>query len=909
MSKVKGFLQEVAARLHEQAGTDLSSHTVLFPNRRGIVFFRAALAQQAQGPILAPKMLSIEDYLLAKLGYTKPDNLALTMLLYEVYLGLEDLREPQSFEIFSHWAACILDDFNTIDSHLVDPDKVYKYVRDAQEIDRTFEFIPTAYADVLRTFWKGFTQQDKASADAFLSLWSLLASLYHNFLDALAERSWVYWGSLLRAAVQAQQTHKNILIENTHLIGFHDITSAEHYLITELISHYQAQVHWDGDAYYVLNKAHSAGYFFRLHQNDSTLLRSLPSSFPSHFEQSKHIECYGCASLVEQVRTAGALVAEYCQTHPTVPKERIAIILPQSATLFPLLSSLPASLNKEVNISMGYEVWHSDLSALVQAFLLLKEGVCTQERMASLLKNAYLRVFTWEFEIKDAQRTVRTSDISDISFLHNAYNQPSTLDGIIALLGDIAKEFNQPDVKGPLSAFERAVLETMQQQWIQLSLLPTCARLEELSKAAQRRFFISYLRSIQVPFIGEPLRGLQIMGILESRNLDFDAVFVLDLHEGTWPPAWNHHTLLPWPVRQTYELPMQQDFDARQTYLFYRLLQRANTAFLLHINQQKGLQKTEKSRFIYQLQYDSPHVLHHKMHQHSPAVHLPTMRKIGKEGLHDLLQKKDYTLSVSHINNYLECPFRFYFSALLKLSSLAQTPAILYGNLLHQSLQNLYTPWLNRTIEPAALREMPIEQAVTDAWKSQSTVVDIQKGKDYLFHTLIKEHLRRIIAWDLKRAPFEIVGIEEKVSNAFDIQGQKVTIHGKIDRIDRQGETYTVLDYKTGKVEPLRLKKNDPKHTSMTDLLFDRTQAYKRNEWRQLALYMLLYDKPSTQAVIYSTRAKDPQHLGSFDKQAVHTALVALLEEIMDTSTCFTPYEAVACRYCPYGMLCCATGA
>ena len=610
MNKIKGFLREGAKNVYLREGEDMFRATILFPNKRSALFFREALREHVSSHTLFPNILSMNDFLYSYLGYAPMDDSDKYIYLYDSYKALVDGVKALSYEDFLYFAPHILSDFNMIDAHLLDARAIYTYVYDDKAMREHFSYEEGAYVDAMRKFWSSFKHLPEEYRNRFMSLWQLLFPLYERFRSLLRSGGFAYYGQALREVCDRVAQKEVLFRDSVYFMGFNDISPSEKRIISHGVMLGKAQVHWNIQSPHIQDNGHMAGHFLCKHMEDACLSKTFSSREEAILgSNKKEIEVHACSSGVSQARKAGALLRAYCEKSP-FPKERIAVLLPKASTLFPLLFSLPEEIiSKELNITMGYDVWHSPLSDLVMGFLRIHQGLCTEEAYFSWLGNSYLRTFDrhslQRHGIFDRHRIAEEFEI-----LHSALEKKNAMEALDSFLLSVQGLLE-------MNKFEEALLVKFRQKWKELMNTSVRAHIAGLSSSGLVGFFKRFLKSIKIPFVSDSLKGIHIMGLPEAINLDFDAVFILDMNEGALPEGWQQDTLLPWSLRHQYGLPMQEDFDARQTYIFYNLLPRAQVVHLFYLTQQEKIDKKEKSRFLHQLEYDDAYSLTHSFDSHA----------------------------------------------------------------------------------------------------------------------------------------------------------------------------------------------------------------------------------------------------------------------------------------------------
>ena len=582
---------------------------------------------------------------------------------------------------------------------------------------------------------------------------------------------------------------------------------------------------------------------------------------------------------------------------------------------------------------MGYSLAHTPLRDLTHHALILfhssSEESIRLTHCLPFLKHPYIRALLGYIVLPEASH-VPYAQLSE-KILHAL---PSFLQSFIGKCSSQRSFFDE--FKTLLKALEEANMD--KQQFYQLDkayftalynglqTLQTAnivSYFSQLSLTGKQQLFHYLLHMQRIPFVGEPLKGLQIMGTLETRNIDFDCVIILDLNEGSWPVAPDHMlSCVPQFLRQAYSLATYAYSDTLYAYTFYRLLQRTKTAYLLHLHSidTAHAEKKQKSRFLYQLEYDAhPHQLQILSAKSHAAPIFSNILEIQKttSSLSKLMKEDVYTLNVSDINVYLHCPLQFFYRKIMKLSTSLSVTAqerIDLGKIAHKVLQNLYTPLKGKALSIDDFRnaEVELSKIIEEACKSHYKLPKKSKilGKYIIFYKILEKYIKNVVSFDKKcftqGKKFCIRGLEQEVIINLSLKdGRKCSIKGKIDRVDECREGYVVTDYKTGKVNQRQEKISE-------ELLFERENSRRWDAARQVALYALMYEKQKketchAQVLTLPTLNAEPPICYRFSAQKIEEKLLQLVEEIFDIHTPFTTRNTIICEDCPYQILCAST--
>ena len=952
------FLEELAARLYTQHGADeLQQLQLLFPNRRAPLFFMKALSKASSKPLWAPGADSMEDFLFDQMGYIRLEKLDLLLLLYETHssLGEEKGWQVQSFEHFSFWGEVILHDFNEIDAYLLSADKLFLHMSDLKEIDTRFAFLPEAHRALAERFWKHFLRDQGQHKELFLQLWKQLPILYDRLRKALLQRRQAYVGLLFRLLAEKPDTYPQLSKKRLLFVGFNQLSAAEQSFISYYIKHHQAQIHWDIDDFYMSHPVHEAARFFRGYQKHPVLGPTLPNPVPRHFQQPKKIQTQLSSHPISEVRAAVSHLQAYMRAHPQLDLERMAVILPEEEMLWPLLHALP---KRAINISMGYRLSSTPLKDLVLMFLSIwpkrEEGI-PQSEWRQLLDHPYLSPFCESRATKEKNEEEKpplhyiyshTQDTRAPRFLYEALFEASELlealdtltTGWIQRANQVGEtpyqlslSLSEPLLEAsPFSRLELTYFRTLQEMISSLRSSSISSLLEQMRPRSQRRLLENLLYQQQIPFTGEPLQGIQLMGILETRNLDFDCLVVLDLNEGSWPPLLRGSTLVAQPLRRAYGLPTYREQQASYAHHFYRLLHRSKEVLLVHLSSEQSATSTEKkqkSRYLYQLAYDNPHHRLQEVKPPYPSIRVPLLQVKSIQKTQELLDKWryatqgpgfSYSMSASDLNTYLSCPLGFYYKCMLKLRPRVGADALSrmhLGRLFHQAIEKLYEPRVGRLLTESILEEANTEaQGLLKRLICKDFGLDPRlplRGKPRLFEHVLLRYLRAVIAFDKQRARSTeglcIRQLEGKLHRRLSISNTEGNstfyFHGRADRIDESQGTYFIIDYKTGKSSPQQ---------PSTEALFLSEKPYQYNHVRQISLYAWMCShmfKRRSEALLFPLVSlhKQAPLTYVYAEEEIESRLKACVSELLDLSVAFGPpasAEQGLCEGCPHPELC-----
>jgi CRISPR/Cas system-associated exonuclease Cas4 (RecB family) len=959
------FLGELAQHILVKYPDNLSELQIIFPNRRAGAYLRRALGQQIKDPVWMPRIFTMEEFVLSKSSLQTVDKLEGVFTLYEIYKKHQP--EAERFDKFFFWGEMILKDFEEIDQYLVNPERLFTTIRSQKELDEAFFFMDEEDRRIIEEFWSTFLPDVDTAQERFLKTWEILHPIYQEYRQCLVEQGKGYNGLIYRQLaehIEAQKIHDGVPVI---FAGFNALTAAEEQIISWYVSELQAEVHWDLDGYYVDAEIHEAGFFFREYRRSSVLNRTFPKELPRRLEESgKQFTMTGVALEVGQAKAVTQRLEDLMQLTDFDP-DRTVLVLPHEHMLQPVLHAIPPSI-EHLNITMGYPLNASNAFGLIDSLLKMQHNHRVHQEhglsfyhkpLTELLQHPL--IFALDEEgISATLNAIKTKNLIQV-YIEEVSSQHEFVQSILKVHSDgldfVLDCLVMLDTlwEGQDLDFELEFLRRYYQAYAQLRSMIS-QRNEQLSY----EFLISLHRkisgSLKVPFSGEPLKGLQVMGILETRNLDFDHVIVCNMNEDSWPAASHKGSFVPFNIRKAFDMPVHDHQDAIYSYLFYRLIQRTRTADFFYNTVSEFGVSGEQSRFLRQLVHESVHEISSGLLV--SEVILPVNQSITIEKSQEVFSKlnrfvkggelpegveKYGKLTPSAIENYLYCRLRFYFRYIVQLYEADELQEdmdpMLFGNILHDTMELLYKEYLEKQSKSEIdegdfkVLESNVDDAVIQAFRKQYRYQDSSKfqleGRSVIAFDVIKKIIRRILTIDKQYAPFEVIGLEADSEAGYgkniEIQSGDRTIaillEGKIDRIDRKDGTYRIVDYKTGR---------DQKRFNSIAGLTDRGNKDRNKAAFQVLYYSWMlknsgvYENGSPIVPgLFNNRelfqpdfdwrifAKEgyaaPVYIDDFRmvEEEFEEELRNVLTEIWDPSIPFDQVEdAKKCEHCPYSGIC-----
>lgn len=798
--------------------------------------------------------MSFEEFVEGQQSKNFADDLQMIFLLYKAYKQI--VKEPESFDAFFPWGEMILKDYNDIDNYLVDAEHIFRIIKSQKELDEAFRHLPEKDQQTIQSFWKGFLPAPNKKQSEFISTWSILAELYDKFNHLLSERGLIYKGRMFREYnEQITPIEKGTSL---WFAGFNALTKAEEKIIKSYLKNGNTDIFWDLSAYYFEDELQESGTFFREYAQDPTFRSSIMRDVRSASDFTKvNIEVLSAPFSMGQIKGA-AQKLESLEISQTEQSE-LLVILSDESLLQGVLHALPPQIER-ANVTMGWSATQS------RVYIFLTKAIALHEKyqsnhMAKIHHKEILALLEYNDLLGIAHETVETFNKSAVeantvyqSVDHIKTKFPALgillepVDNVRALVNNLISFLANLDLKS-LDSIDQSVAVLVH---------GTLKRIEsaidqhgiQLSFNSFYKLFTKLGTTLKLPLSGDPKQGIQIMGILETRNLSFKHVLIVGMNEGQWPKDGSNTSYIPYNIRKAFNLPTVEHQDAMQSYLFYRLLHSAENLWISYNNISEFNHNGEPSRYIRQLQYESDLTIKESSLVNPISAEATPTIAIEKDEhvlgqLNNFLVKDNESfkrLSPSALNTYIDCKLRFYFQHIEKIKEpdelLEDMDPSLFGNLLHGAMEQLY---LDKTSWNAVdIREINhrLDEAIRHSFVAQKLDLhDKQTGRQLIAFEVIKEYMQRILAYDEKNTPFDILGIEATDYFVdFPIEmlngSAKVGLKGIIDRIDKYDETIRVLDYKSGR---------DGRNFGPMFDLIDGTSNKRNKAVFQLFYYCLLY--------------------------------------------------------------------
>lgn len=957
---MESFLKLVAADLYKHTEGNLAHTAVVFPNKRAGLFFNEYLAQESDSPIWSPAYVSISELFRSLSPWEVGDPVKLVCELYKIFR-----RETQSTETlddFYFWGEMLISDFDDADKNKVDTDKLFSNLQDLRNIMDDYTFIDDEQEEAIRQFFQNFSiERRTALKERFISLWDVLGNIYKGFRESLASQNIAYEGMMYRHVIEHLDVDK-LPYEKYVFVGFNVLNKVEHTLFTQLKDVGKAVFYWDYDEFYMKENrqavTHEAGEFIRRN------LRDFPSPLSGELFKnlSKPKEVHYIASSTENAQAR--YLPQWIRNNLTTPEKETAVVLCNEALLQPVLHSLPAEV-KHVNITMGFPLSQTPVYSFLIALLELhthgfnfKSGRYTFQSVVTLLKHPYTRQLTGQAELLEKELTRNNrfyplpGELGKDEFLTRLFTPLSGNLNLCIRLSETLQQvagIYQANTSGTedTDAFNQLYRESLFKAYTTINRFRTLIEEDELTVQSEtfRRLLVKVLSATNIPFHGEPAIGMQVMGVLETRNLDFRHLVLLSVNEGQLPKSGGDSSFIPYNLRKAFGMTTIEHKIAVYAYYFYRLLQRAERITLMYNTSSDGLNRGEWSRFMLQFLIEWPHPITRQFLEagQSPQGTSPitvektpdVMRRM--QSLFDVRANPKAKFSPSALNYYLDCPLKFYYRYVAGLSApdevSAEIDSATFGSIFHYAAEHIYKDLtthgkvINKEALETLLRnEVKLQDYVDTAFKKLFFNVPQNEKPEYngvqlINSAVIARYLKQLLQNDLRYAPFTFIASEMEVDEPIDIQTPKGVIKsrigGIIDRMDSKDGTLRIVDYKTGgdadtppHVESLFIPDKKRSNYVFQTFLYAAIMCRKQPTMK-IAPALLYIHRAATETYSPVIQMGEPrktkeavEDFSKYEKE-YRERLQGLLEEIFNPEKSFTQTEIIEkCTYCDFKALC-----
>ena len=975
---MKSFLALVAQDVINKYGSDMTDVAVVFPNKRAALFFNEELFRAAGNPVWAPTYYTISELFRNYSPLEVADPIKAIVELYETYTRVTG--KDETLDHFFDWGKLLISDFDDVDKNMADADKLFANIANIHELDDV-SYLTDEQKDTLKRFFSNFNDAHNSKLkELFLALWNKLGTIYQEFRQRLESEGIAYEGMLYRDVIENGRIRPDK--KKYIFVGFNLLQKVEFTLFKELKLQGKADFYWDFDRFYcdANNKAtinKEAGKYISLYLKElgNAMPTDLYAEAYDNLLKDKHIEFVKAKTENIQARHVTQWLRENGRLQAG---KRTAIVMCDETLLLPILYSMPgdADSNYDVNITTGYPLAQTPVASFVSQLLDLQimgrrsDGSFRFNAVKSTLLHPYSQLAATS--AMDCLKRLeeehnyfpRLSDLTTDAELEQLFTLPQDntqlMEWLVALLRTVAPRCQS-------EFYQEAVFNTYKIANRLLALIKSGEL--AIDRITLQKLLKQMIAGASIPFHGEPAKGIQIMGVLETRNLDFDHLLILSCNEGKMPKGIRDSSFIPYSIRKAYGLTTVDNKVAIYSYYFFRLLQRATDVTILYNTSTENGNRGEMSRFMLQLMVETPFNISRKALQAGQSAIQSASTEVMKtpqmmQKLWQRANSKDYPLSPSALNIYMACPMKFYYNQIVGMREpdddvKEQLSSRSFGNIFHNTMEELYRDFagrilpdgsitIGRTLTASLIENIAkhdhVVRTVDRMFQKEMFGDDESRwrkirynGLQLISRAVIIKYVERMLALDKQWSPFNIIAAENLVTETIEIETSegknKVKVGGRIDRLDLANDSETgakqirVVDYKTGS------------HAISTDIssvgaVFHPSPKERAGSHPDYYFQAMLYsdivsqspttnphDYPVVPALVFIQKvtAEDFHPVLRINKEPIadirdysaeyNLLLKQLLEEIYEPTMPFRKTDDEAsCTYCPYIRFCGKTG-
>ena len=952
------FLKQVAHDLYNKTEGNFTKVAIVFPNKRASLFFNEYLAQESDRPIWSPTYVSISELFRQSSDLSIADPIKLVCDLYKVFQKATGSKE--TLDDFYFWGEMLIADFDDADKNMADTHALFSNLKDLNKLMDNYDFLEEGQKEALSQFFHNFSiNQVTELKQRFISMWNVLGDIYTEYKALLESQSIAYEGMLYRQVIE--QLDVEALPYNKYIfVGFNVLNKVEHTLFKKLNEAGKAMFYWDYDTFYLNKTPHEAGEFIRRNLRDFP--SELPASFFDNLNQPKEVTFIESPTENGQVR----YLPQWIRENLTSQEKETAVVLCNEALLQPVLHALPDNV-KHINITMGFPLSQTPAYSFVNALMELhtsgynpNNGRYLFAEVISVLKHPYTRQLSPEAEkleqtlTRDNRFYPLPSELKQDNVLELLFTPRRNNLDLCSMLSEALKEvavIYQQQAASHSDAFDQLYRESLFKTYTLVNRFHTLIESKELNVQAGtfQRLLTRVMSSSSIPFHGEPAIGMQVMGVLETRNLDFRHLIMLSVNEGQLPKAGGDSSFIPYNLRKAFGMTTIDHKIAVYAYYFYRLMQRTEKVTLVYNTATDGINRGELSRFMLQflIEWGYPVLRKQLEAAQSPQDSTPIIIEKTPDvmermkSVFDIRNNPKALISPSALNCYLDCPLKFYYKYVALLSAPDEVTADIdsakFGSIFHYAAEHIYKDLTahgklisRENLETLLKDEVRLQTYVDNGFKELFFNLPPNEQPEYngiqlINSAVIVKYIQQLLRNDLRYAPFTFVGSEQRIfenieicTSTGDIQSR---IGGIIDRIDSKGESLRIVDYKTGgdadtpaNVQSLFIPDKKRSNYVFQTFLYASIVCKKlreKNDSRLVAPALLYIHRAASEKyspVIQMGEPRKPkepvdnfaQYEGDFREN-----LKTLLEDIFNPGISFTQTEIEdKCAYCDFRALC-----
>lgn len=952
------FLKQVAHDLYNKTEGNFTKVAIVFPNKRASLFFNEYLAQESDRPIWSPTYVSISELFRQSSDLSIADPIKLVCDLYKVFQKATGSKE--TLDDFYFWGEMLIADFDDADKNMADTHALFSNLKDLNELMDNYDFLEEGQKEALSQFFHNFSiNQVTELKQRFISMWNVLGDIYTEYKALLESQSIAYEGMLYRQVIE--QLDVEALPYNKYIfVGFNVLNKVEHTLFKKLNEAGKAMFYWDYDTFYLNKTPHEAGEFIRRNLRDFP--SELPASFFDNLNQPKEVTFIESPTENGQVR----YLPQWIRENLTSQEKGTAVVLCNEALLQPVLHALPDNV-KHINITMGFPLSQTPAYSFVNALMELhtsgynpNNGRYLFAEVISVLKHPYTRQLSPEAEkleqtlTRDNRFYPLPSELKQDNVLELLFTPRRNNLDLCSMLSEALKEvavIYQQQAASHSDAFDQLYRESLFKTYTLVNRFHTLIESKELNVQAGtfQRLLTRVMSSSSIPFHGEPAIGMQVMGVLETRNLDFRHLIMLSVNEGQLPKAGGDSSFIPYNLRKAFGMTTIDHKIAVYAYYFYRLMQRAEKVTLVYNTATDGINRGELSRFMLQflIEWGYPVLRKQLEAAQSPQSSVPIIIEKTPDVMERMKSVFDFRsnpkalISPSALNCYLDCPLKFYYKYVALLSAPDEVTADIdsakFGSIFHYAAEHIYKDLTahgklisKENLETLLKDEVRLQTYVDNGFKELFFNLPQNEQPEYngiqlINSAVIVKYIQQLLRNDLRYAPFTFVSSEQRIFENIEIYTPtgdiQSRIGGIIDRIDSKGESLRIVDYKTGgdadtpaNVQSLFIPDKKRSNYVFQTFLYASIVCKKlreKNDSRLVAPALLYIHRAASEnysPVIQMGEPRKPkepvdnfaQYEGDFREN-----LKTLLEDIFNPDISFTQTEIEdKCAYCDFKALC-----
>ena len=967
---MRTFVEEVAGRLYEKYGDEVSSLTLVMPSKRARLFFAEALTKVAVRPLWEPSYISIDELMGQVSGLRKADRLRLVAELYKVY----SKYHKESFEEFYHWGEVLVADFDMLDKYMVDASQLFANISDLKEIESDMSYLSAEQIEMINRFWRTLTGEKEgvvegsATKSSFLAVWRSLGTIYEEFRSNLRALGVGYTGMVYREAVERlNQGLAELSGEEQYVfVGFNALSKCEQSLLQYMQRCCHTEFYWDYDNYYMNDSFQEAGLFVR---QNLAMFGEEEGISHDNFRKIESVNVLSTSSNVAQCQSVVDILEDIASKNKGVLDKNTAVVLTDENMLMPLLYALPEKFKQEpdeqecddeektgINVTMGYPLRNTLTYSFVERLLALQKNARIDKSgeptfyyidVEGLLTHPYIAdVATSQYDelrgeiVKHRIFQVPQSMLATTSLLKIVFRKMEGWRDISNYLLEVVDELSIATPTGEEGGYRAEFLTVVSDALVKLqNVVEQCDI--EISDSIYRSLVRRHLQSERVSFTGEPLLGLQIMGILETRNLDFKNVILLSMTDNNFPGnKATDKSFIPYSLRYGFDIPTAEHHEGVYAYYFYRLISRAENIYMLYSSASDDKSTGEPSRYIRQIEYETDIKLNRTNVGVEVSLSNEEVIEVDKspEVFDKLLRfTRNKALSPTAFSTYVKCPLRFYFNVVELLrpeDELEETvDNMTFGNIFHEAADLLYSQIVDDADPAVRLAELRdrgevekcVDKAISKVYFGRADEPLPELGGELLIiRNIVREYLgSNLLNYDIRNNDFVVAETEcdVKMTLPIEVGAERfdVRLGGRADRIDSLNNgLLRVIDYKTGKPrlnyngieslfhgEPIATKRES---NIINTLLYSMMLSHDRGRDVRPELYYvgsMVHDDYSSRFVETVDRKSSTLEAYSECAAEFESEVKGVLTEMFDCTIPFAQCDDdSACHYCDYKTLC-----